>query len=457
MPITRSLYFKLLLSGMVVVAALMVLLVSLEYDYFLTDQSRDLQHKMQMDLSRLFSTKKAVQETDRKRPFSTLAIDWDNRDVDGVICNLNGTQMWQDVSQPKLTNIKQPLCQLLLPIIGNDEFYFGQVNLIPELDYFVYSLRFTRFFPQDTEPTTFQVVLLSPADGAGHQALAFLYSSIQRACLIYLGVALLFILSTRWGLSSLSRLQRELEAIRNQQQLLLQNDYETELLPLTSSLNQLLGNERNQKNRYQNTMNDLAHSLKTRLALIQATMAEEQLSHRARQNLNEQVNEMDQIIQYHLRRAVTGRQLLTGVGIDPIPIAQKLLTTMGKIYQHKRLQIKLAAEPGCHFYGEQDDLFELLGNLLDNAHKFAISEIGINIRMAGQQLVIQLEDDGLGIDDAIKSKVLQRGVRADNSGGQGIGLSICTEIVNSYNGQLHIDVSPLGGARFTLQLPGAPG
>lgn len=451
----RSLYFKLLLSGMVVVAALMILLVILEYNYYQTDQSRDLQHQMQMDLSRLFSSKTATQESGKQRPFSSLAIDWDNRDVDGLICNINGIQMWLDLSQPELANSKRPLCQLLLPVVGNHEFFFGLVNLAPDLDYFVYSLRFTRFFPGEKGPTTFQVMLLTPAADAERQDLAFLYGAIRRAFFIYLGVVLLFIISTRWGLRSLSKLQSELESIRNQEQLLLENEYETELQPLTASLNQLLENERNQKERYQNTMNDLAHSLKTRLALIQATMAEEQLTLGARSNLNEQVSKMDQIIQYHLRRAVTGRQLLAGAGIDPVPIVQKLIATMAKIYQHKRLQIHLTAQDGCLFYGEQDDLFELLGNLLDNAHKFAINEIGVGVWMQDKHLVIQLEDDGPGIDEAMKSKVLQRGVRADNSSGQGIGLSVCSEIVNSYNGQLTIDGSALGGARFTLLLPGS--
>ena len=451
----RSLYVKLLLSAMVVVAALMALLVSLEYDFYRTEQDKEVQHEMQTDLSRLFSTKTAAQEEGRRLPFSALAMDWDDRNVDGIICSIDGSQLWSDLIQPGLVKLSSSLCQQLLPAVGNHDSFFGRLQLAPELSYVVYSLRFTRFFPHHKTPTTFQVILLRPATNIERQNRAYLYSAARRACFIYLGVALLLILSTRWALSSLRQLQRELEAIRNQRQLLLQYSYESELQPLTTSLNQLLENERKQKDRYQHTMNDLAHSLKTRLALIQATMAEEQLSQRARDSLNEQVNKMDQIIQYHLRRAVAGRQLLTGAGIDPVPIVQKLLATMAKVYQHKRLQIRLALQDGTLFHGEQDDLFELLGNLLDNAHKFAISEIAISVRGEHKQLCIQIEDDGPGIDEAMKSKVLQRGVRADNSSGQGIGLCVCSEIVDSYNGRLTIDDSPLGGARFTIVLPGA--
>ena len=186
-------------------------------------------------------------------------------------------------------------------------------------------------------------------------------------------------------------------------------------------------------------------------------MAEEQLSQRARGSLNEQVSKMDQIIQYHLRRAVAGRQLLTGAGIDPVPIVQKLLATMAKVYQHKRLLIRLALQDGTLFHGEQDDLFELLGNLLDNAHKFAISEISLELRHVSTGLLIRISDDGPGVPEELRARILQRGVRADNSSGQGIGLGVCSEIVHSYHGQLQVGDSELGGACFSILLPDRTG
>ncbi|MFB0953428.1 MAG: ATP-binding protein, partial [Aeromonadaceae bacterium] len=281
----------------------------------------------------------------------------------------------------------------------------------------------------------------------------YLMQLLHRAILIYLGVGFLFWITTRWSLVSLRRIKDELDAIRAGNQSEVGTRYEKELQPLTQSINRLLDNERQQKERYQHTVNDLAHSLKTRLALIQATMEEEKLTPKARRNLNEQVSLMDQIIQYHLRRAVTGRQLLNNSGIDPVPIVQKLLATMAKVYQHKRIRVSQELADNLLFCGEQDDLFELLGNLLDNAHKFAISEIHLQMQTTAEGLRICLSDDGPGVPEALRERILQRGVRADNSTGQGIGLGVCSEIVHSYHGTIEVAESELGGARFTIWLP----
>ena len=195
-------------------------------------------------------------------------------------------------------------------------------------------------------------------------------------------------------MSSLKRLQREINAIKDGQQDTLRQEYEIELGSLTDSLNQLLTNERNQRQRYQQGMDDLAHSLKTRLALIHATMQEAKLSQSERERLNEQVVHMDQIVQYHLRRAVTGRQSLTRQGVDPVPLIQSLLATLGKVYRHKPIRVKQRCDENLQFVGNSDDLFELLGNLLDNAFKFAISAIEVHLYREGGQLVLRIEDDG---------------------------------------------------------------
>ena len=96
---------------------------------------------------------------------------------------------------------------------------------------------------------------------------------------------------------------------------------------------------------------------------------------------------------------------------------------------------------------------ELMGNLLDNACKFAISEIRVQVRRQENCLLIVVEDDGPGIDPGKSQQIFQRGVRADSSCGQGIGLAVVTEIVHSYGGKIRVDESPLGGARFHMTLP----
>ena len=170
-------------------------------------------------------------------------------------------------------------------------------------------------------------------------------------------------------------------------------------------------------------------------------------------NINEQILTMDQMIQYQLRRAVTGRQRLASKGTEPVPLIEKLLASLTKVYRHKKLQTHFKFDDDALFHGEQGDLMELMGNLLDNACKFAISEVKVTVRRHLERLRIEVEDVGPGIDPAKSEQIFQRGVRADSSPGQGIGLAVVTEIVHSYGGQIRVDESPLGGARFTLDLP----
>lgn len=452
-PMIRSLYVKLLLSAMLIVALLMIVLASLQYQAYRQEHEKLIQHELQSDLTRLFSNHTPAQSSPSASGFPNLSIYWQNRQSDGVICRMDGEELWRDVQEKHLLTIANSLCQQLLPVIGKERSTFHQVTLPPDQQYHLYSMRFTRLLAPYAKPVTFQVILLRSAHKDGEQARLYMLGLLTHTGIIYLAVVIILLLSTRWALSSLGRLQRELDAIGQKQQDKLGDHYETELQPLTESLNRLLDNERKQTRRYQHTMNDLAHSLKTRLALIQATMEDQSLSAQARMGLNEQIGLMDNIIQYHLRRAVAGRQLLGNSGIDPLPILQKILATMAKVYRHKRITITLDHDEQLSFRGEQDDLFELFGNLLDNAHKFAISQIRVNLHQIRGTLQIRIEDDGPGIASEFRHKVLQRGVRADNSSGQGIGLAVCHEIIDSYNGSITIGDSPLGGASFTLLLP----
>lgn len=182
----------------------------------------------------------------------------------------------------------------------------------------------------------------------------------------------------------------------------------------------MLENERQQTQRYQHALNDLAHSLKTRLALIQITAQELKLGHDIHDNINEQITTMDQIIQYQLRRAVTGRKRLASKGTEPVPLIEKLLASLAKVYRHKKLQTGFQFDDDVFFHGEQGDLMELMGNLLDNACKFAISEIRVHVRHRERGLLIVVEDDGPGIDPGKSQQIFQRGVRADSSPARGL-------------------------------------
>ena len=229
-------------------------------------------------------------------------------------------------------------------------------------------------------------------------------------------------------------------------------DYERELTPLTESVNQLLENERQQTQRYQHARSTISPQFEDPAGLIQITAQELKLGHDIHDNISEQITTMDQIIQYQLRRAVTGRSASRARGTEPVPLIEKLLASLAKVYRHKKLQTGFQFDDDVFFHGEQGDLMELMGNLLDNACKFAISEIRVHVGHQDNGLLIVVEDDGPSIAPGKSQQIFQRGVRADSSPGQGIGLAVVTEIVHSYGGKIRVDESPLGGARFHITL-----
>lgn len=452
--ILRSLHFKLLAAAVALITVLLLLILMLQWQRNQDLAYQTTEQELQENLARLFSSNRPVPAKKPKQPlaFEDLKLAALDEDVDVVICQDDGRTLWHYLRQPQFLDAAQDFCAGFAAQreqIASD-FAFRLDNQDPQAPVFIYDLRLERYIGK---PITFMIVLLSPAQARLDKLARQDQRSLRDIVLIWLAGILLLILGTRWGLSSLRRIQQQIEQIQEGRRQELALDVEAELRPLTRSLNQLLENERKQKQRYQNTLNDLAHSLKTRLALIEATLDEAKVSPKLREQTTQQVKQMDQIIQYHLRRAVAGRQALNNQGIDPIPLLQKLQATMSKVYRHKQVAIELTFEDGLQFAGEADDLFELMGNLLDNACKFAISQVAIRLRRVANQLIILVEDDGPGISEALRARVVQRGVRADNSGGQGIGLSVCAEIIDSYGGQLLIGDSPLGGASIQINLP----
>jgi two-component system sensor histidine kinase PhoQ len=242
----------------------------------------------------------------------------------------------------------------------------------------------------------------------------------------------------------------------------LDSQYPAELIGLTDRINVFIDNEREQRTRYRHTLADLAHSLKTPLAVIRSQL-ESALDGDAagrRRSVLEQVRRMDDLVAYQLSRAATsGRQTFASA----VPVAghaEDLVRSLEKVYAAKNLLCEFDIDEDAVFYGEQGDLLELMGNLLENAFKWAGHRVLLAVKLrpvAGRQragLCMSVEDDGPGIAADQVEKVLQRGVRGDERvQGHGIGLSIVQDIVHAYHGELVVDRSPeFGGARFTVTL-----
>ena len=177
--------------------------------------------------------------------------------------------------------------------------------------------------------------------------------------------------------------------------------------------------------------------------------------------LGAEIDRMSDIIEHQLKRAAaSGGALLGQAPVEVAQVAAELRGALLKVYADKDLVIELAVAPTAQFVGDRGDLMELLGNLLDNACKWCRSRVRLSAAAdaaAGprERLSLVIEDDGPGISAEDRARVLRRGVRADESvPGHGLGLAMVHDTVDLYGGRLAIDTSALGGARFSLRLPG---
>ncbi len=253
----------------------------------------------------------------------------------------------------------------------------------------------------------------------------------------------------RWGMSPLSDMAKDLKDIEQGNCDQLRGSYPDEVSAVTTNLNLLLEAEQRQRERYRNTLADLAHSLKTPLAVLR----NEANNGNDNQTLAEQVDRMDQIISHQLGRATTtsAHHLLKPVSITTA--AQRIGSALEKIYQDKFQGFEIIGED-LQFKGDERDLMEVLGNLIDNAFKYGGGQVRVSINENPNNLIISVEDNGEGVSTEISEVIQQRGTRADSiNSGQGIGLAVVRDILAGYQGKLEISSSELGGACFRLCLP----
>lgn len=276
------------------------------------------------------------------------------------------------------------------------------------------------------------------------------------------GLALVLLLAQgwilRWGLHPLRGVAVDLQNIRQGATEELQGDYPRELQGLTSSLNELLAHAGSVRQRYRNSLDDLAHSLKTPLAFLRSVAEDQQKDcEQLRQAASEQVDRMDTIVQCQLQRAGASGRITLAKPIAIEPVVRRLVKSLNKIYQEQGLAVELRIQSDATFRGDEEDLMEMLGNLLENAYKYASSSIRVSVKHTAEELLLSIEDDGPGIPAPQIDQVVQRGIRADqvpHVPGQGIGLAVVDEIVSLYHGKLEISNSKMGGASLLLRFLG---
>lgn len=266
----------------------------------------------------------------------------------------------------------------------------------------------------------------------------------------------------RRALAPVRRLEQEIAAVETGAAQGLGTDYPRELAGVAKGLNALLESERNRIAHYRDTLGNLAHSLKTPLAVIRANLgtAEEVAAQRA--TLQHEIDRIAQIVDHQLKRAAAAGGVTLGQASVPVlPLVTDLRAALLKVHAHKDLRIDLDVPAQFGFLGDTGDILELLGNVLDNACKWCRARVAVSVQLDAarevpHRLSIVVEDDGAGIAAADRARVIERGVRADEQvPGHGLGLAMVRETVALYGGELIIGSSAkLGGARVELRLPG---
>lgn len=236
--------------------------------------------------------------------------------------------------------------------------------------------------------------------------------------------------------------------------------YPAELDALVAALNALVRNERLRLERYRNSLGDLAHSLKTPLAIVRRTLEEAHDAPRQRAAVAEQVARIDEIVEYQLQRAAASGGTTFGAAVEVRAIADKVVASLRKVHADRTLAIDVFVDPAARFPGDTGDLIELLGNLADNACKHARQRVVLGaVPITGTVgtrpgLKVVVGDDGAGFPPDRINELARRGVRGDSSTpGHGIGLAIVQDLVALHGGTVSLGRSDLGGAEVTVVLP----
>jgi two-component system sensor histidine kinase PhoQ len=291
-----------------------------------------------------------------------------------------------------------------------------------------------------------------------------LWLSLAAGLLLLLAQSLIF----RWGLAPLRRIASAIKRLERGEVERLDSRYPGELVPLTDNINVLLASEKRRRERVRNTMDRLAHVLKTPLMLLRNSTDSDQAF---RVVVQEQVSRMLGIVEGELAKArLDGRPAdILGKPVAVQPVLQRIVDAYSRLPRPGWVDADSAAHeiatddisPDAVFHGEERDLQDLFGSILENSLKYCRSHITVSAQMQvdveRDWLVLTVGDDGDGIPAGYEQEILRRGSRADTANiGQGLGLAIVVEIISSYGGSLHTDRSEMGGARFIIKLPGTP-
>jgi signal transduction histidine kinase len=268
--------------------------------------------------------------------------------------------------------------------------------------------------------------------------------------LMFMGIGIVVLGS---GLSPFTRLRERMKALREGRERRIDGEYPTEVQPLIDDLNELLAHREEAVRRAQAKAGDLAHGLKTPLAVLshEADRAETEGHADVADAIREQVERMRRQVEVNLAHArAAGSGATLGANASVLAAAESLARTLLRLYAERHLGIEVDVPAEFQVRCQREDLEEMLGNLLDNACKWARTRVKIHAANGA----IFVDDDGPGLEPSMREKVMQRGVRADVAApGSGLGLAIVRDLAELYGGSIALADSPMGGVRAELRLP----
>lgn len=272
-----------------------------------------------------------------------------------------------------------------------------------------------------------------------------------------LGLVAATFFQVRFGLSPLRAMRQNLAKIRAGEAEQLEGEQPEEIRPLQQELNALIQSNREVVERARTHVGNLAHALKTPLSVITNEARTHQGALAAK--VVEQAEIMRTQITHHLDRArMAARSSVIGDVTDVAGVLQAMKRTLDRIYEERAIELEVASVPGLKFQGEKQDFEEMVGNLLDNACKWARTRVRARAERANgaAKFTVTVDDDGPGLTEAERKRVLKRGQRLDETKpGSGLGLSIVADLAHLYKGRFTLEPSPEGGLRARLELPAA--
>jgi len=285
----------------------------------------------------------------------------------------------------------------------------------------------------------------------------------QALAITFGALAIVLILTTvfqvRFGLAPLKRISESLTAIRSGAAERLEGNFPDEIAPLARETNALIDANKQIVERARTHVGNLAHALKTPLSVMvneAVSRGEDSFA----QKVREQTDIMRDQVARHLERARLAARLTTIATITDVPpVVAALARTMEKIHRDRNIVVDVDGPDHARFLGERQDLEEMVGNLLDNACKWAQSRVVVEVLTdkagpSSQSVRIVVDDDGRGLSPAEREQVAHRGQRLDETKpGSGLGLSIVVELAGLYGGKLTLGTAPIGGLRAELLLP----